>query len=59
LTRQHYDVWQEEGGKDMAQRVQEKVVQLVESHETRPLAGAILAALDGLKRRAEADLTGE
>ena len=53
LTRQHRDVWQAEGAKDMAQRVRERVLELVDSHEVRPLSDEILAALEsGRKQQA-------
>jgi trimethylamine--corrinoid protein Co-methyltransferase len=59
LTRQHRDVWQTEGAKDMAQRVGERVQGLVEGHQVPPLSDEILAALDRLKREGEAELTKE
>jgi trimethylamine--corrinoid protein Co-methyltransferase len=59
LTRQHRDVWQAEGAKDMAQRVREQVLGLVESHQATPLSGEILVALERLKREGEAELTNE
>jgi trimethylamine--corrinoid protein Co-methyltransferase len=57
LTRQHYDVWQDEGGKDMAQRVNERVLELAESHAAAPLPDATVAALEELKKRGEDELT--
>jgi trimethylamine--corrinoid protein Co-methyltransferase len=57
LTRQHYDVWQDEGGKDMAQRVNERVLELAESHTPAPLPDATMAALEELKARGEEELT--
>ena len=57
LTREHRDVWKAAGSKDMAQRVQEKAVGLVETHETVPLSDETVAALDRLKRRGERELT--
>jgi trimethylamine--corrinoid protein Co-methyltransferase len=57
LTRQHYDVWQDQGGKDMAQRVNEKVLELVESHAPAPLPDATVAALEQLKTLGAAELT--
>jgi trimethylamine--corrinoid protein Co-methyltransferase len=57
LTRQHRDVWRQEGAKDMAQRVQEKVHEIVEGHEVEPLPDKILTALERLKREGEAELT--
>ena len=57
LTRQHYEVWQEAGAKDMAQRVQDRVRELVESHRAPALPDKTLAALEELKRRGEEELT--
>ena len=59
LTRQHRDIWQAEGAKDMAQRVREQVQGLVESHRVPPLSDEILDALDKLKREGKAELTEE
>ena len=57
LTRQHRDVWKAEGAKDMAQRVGERVRDLVESHQVPPLPDKTLAALERLRREGEAELT--
>jgi trimethylamine--corrinoid protein Co-methyltransferase len=57
LTRQHREVWQAEGAKDMAQRVREQVLELVESHQVSPLSDEILAALERLRRGGETELT--
>jgi trimethylamine:corrinoid methyltransferase-like protein len=59
LTRQHRDIWQAEGAKDMDQRVRERVLGLVESHQVRPLSDEILAALERLKREGGAESTNE
>jgi trimethylamine--corrinoid protein Co-methyltransferase len=59
LTRQHYAIWKEAGAKDMAQRVQEKVREIVEGHEAPPLSDEKLAALEKLRRRSEKELTEE
>jgi trimethylamine--corrinoid protein Co-methyltransferase len=59
LTRQHRDIWQAEGAKDMAQRVRERVLELVEGHQVPSLSDGILAALDRLKREGEAELKEE
>jgi trimethylamine--corrinoid protein Co-methyltransferase len=59
LTRQHRDIWRQEGAKDMAQRVGERVRELVESHQVPPLSNAILTALETLKRKGEEELTKE
>ena len=59
LTRQRYDVWHEDGAKDMAQRVREKVREIVENHEVPPLPDETVAALEKLRRRGEEELTRE
>jgi trimethylamine:corrinoid methyltransferase-like protein len=59
LTRQHRDIWQAEGAKDMAQRVRERVQELVEGHQVPPLSDEILAALERLKREGGAESTNE
>ena len=59
LTRQHREVWKAEGAKDMAQRVGERVRDLVESHQVPPLPDKTLAALERLRREGEAELTKE
>jgi trimethylamine--corrinoid protein Co-methyltransferase len=58
LTRQHYDVWRAEGAKDMAQRVHEKVRNVVENHEPTPLSDKTVAALAELKKKGEKELAG-
>jgi trimethylamine--corrinoid protein Co-methyltransferase len=58
LARQHRDVWQAEGAKDMGQRVAEGVREIVDSHQVPPLPGDTLAALERLKLKGEAELTG-
>ncbi len=57
LTRQHREIWQAEGAKDMAQRVGERVRELVDSHQVAPLPDKTVAALADLKRRGEKELT--
>jgi len=59
LARQHRDVWQAEGAKDMAQRVGERVRTIVESHQAPSLPDRTLEALEKLKRDGEAELTKE
>ncbi len=59
LTRQHSAVWQKEGAKDMAQRVRERVREIVEGHEAPPLPEETVAALEKLRRRGEEELTAK
>jgi trimethylamine--corrinoid protein Co-methyltransferase len=56
LTRQHRDVWEGAGAHDMGYRVREKVHEIVESHEVLSLSDRIVASLEEIRRRAEADL---
>jgi trimethylamine--corrinoid protein Co-methyltransferase len=56
LTRQHYDVWQEAGAKDLAQRVGERVREILEGYEAPSLPDQTLAALETLKRRGAEEL---
>jgi trimethylamine--corrinoid protein Co-methyltransferase len=53
MARQGYDDWQQAGSKDMAQRVREKVVELVESHAAPPLPDKTVAVLARLKQKGE------
>jgi trimethylamine--corrinoid protein Co-methyltransferase len=57
LTREHYDNWQAAGGKDMAQRVGERVKEIAGSHKVLSLPDRTLAALEKLRRRGEEELT--
>jgi trimethylamine--corrinoid protein Co-methyltransferase len=57
LTRQHREVWQAGGAKDMAQRVGDRARELVDSHQVPPLPDETVAALADLKRRGEKELT--
>jgi trimethylamine--corrinoid protein Co-methyltransferase len=56
MTRRRYDDWQQEGAKDMTQRIQEKVKDLVDHHEVPSLPERILAAIEKIKLRGEAEL---
>jgi trimethylamine--corrinoid protein Co-methyltransferase len=56
LTRQHYDVWQKAGAKDMAERVGDRVRDLIESHQAAPLPDKKVAALGRLVRQGEEKL---
>ncbi len=57
LTREHRDVWEQAGAKDMSQRVQERVREIVDGHAAPPLPDATLARLRELRQRGEAELT--
>jgi trimethylamine--corrinoid protein Co-methyltransferase len=52
MTRQDYTMWQEEGGKDINQRIKDKLREIEQTHEAPPLDGKVLAALERIKRKA-------
>ncbi len=56
LTREPYDVWVEKGSKDMGQRVKEKVETILETHKVSPLPDTVLATLEEIKIKGEAEL---
>ncbi|MCP4626577.1 MAG: hypothetical protein GY850_24185 [bacterium] len=56
LSRQPYGIWQQEGAKDMAMRVQEKLKEILDTHEVPPLPGNTLSSLEKLKREGEKEL---
>ena len=58
LTRQPRDVWREQGSKDMSQRIQEKVRNIVETHQVPPLPDKTLSELERIKIDGEKELTG-
>lgn len=56
LNRQSRDDWELAGSKDMAQRVKEKTISLIESHQVPPLSDKTIAALARLKEKGAAEL---
>jgi len=56
MARQNYEDWQLAGSKDMAQRIHEKVLGLIENHQVPPLPDNTVAALAKLKQQGEAEL---
>jgi trimethylamine--corrinoid protein Co-methyltransferase len=59
LTRQSREKWENEGSKDMAQRIQEKLKEILDNHKIPPLPAKTIAALHKIKRNGEAELTNE
>jgi trimethylamine--corrinoid protein Co-methyltransferase len=57
MTRQPYDIWCQNGSKDMSVRVQEKVKKILETHKVPALPDKTIAALERLKRKGEKELT--
>jgi trimethylamine--corrinoid protein Co-methyltransferase len=58
LTRQPYGKWQAAGGKDMAERIQDKLVEIIATHRVAQLPDKVMAAVARLQRDGEAELTG-
>jgi len=56
MTRQRYDDWQEQGSKDMAQRVQEKIKEILDTHKIVPLPDKILSSIDKIKQAGNKEL---
>ena len=56
LNRQPYGIWQQEGAKDMGVRVQEKVKEILETHQAPSLPDNTLSALEKLKLDGEKEL---
>jgi trimethylamine--corrinoid protein Co-methyltransferase len=56
LTRQPYEIWKKGGGKDMAQRIQEKLVHILDTHAVPSLPDKVLAAIEKIKTDGEAEL---
>jgi trimethylamine--corrinoid protein Co-methyltransferase len=59
LTRQHYTNWEKDGAKDMYQRIQEKLKDIIENHRAPALPDKTLAALQAIKQRGEKELTAK
>ncbi len=57
LERRGYEDWQAAGEKDMAQRVREKVLHILDEHETRPLPDKTLTTLENLRSKGEKELS--
>jgi trimethylamine--corrinoid protein Co-methyltransferase len=57
MSRQPYETWRQQGSKDMARRVREKVKAILDSHKVPPLPDKTLAALEKLKRDGARELT--
>ena len=56
LTRQPYETWKAEGSKDMSQRIQDRLKEIIETHTVAPLSDNILSALERIKQKGEAEL---
>jgi trimethylamine--corrinoid protein Co-methyltransferase len=59
MARQKYDTWENEGGKTMGERVQEKIRHILETHRVPSLADSVTEKLAHLKREGEKELTSQ
>jgi len=56
MTRSAYEDWQDQGAKDMATRIQEKLEDIVKNHEAPSLLDKTLAALKTIRQKGEKEL---
>ena len=56
MTSQRYNDWQAQGGKDMAQRVQAKIKEILDTHEVVPLPDKVLSSLNKIKQAGNKEL---
>ena len=59
LTREPYEKWEEKGAKDMEQRIQEKLSEILDQHEVPSLADDVLADVARIRRQGVEALTAE
>jgi trimethylamine--corrinoid protein Co-methyltransferase len=59
LTRSAYEDWKNQGAKDMAARIQEKLEDIVKNHQAPSLPDKTLAALSEIKKKGEKELVGD
>jgi trimethylamine--corrinoid protein Co-methyltransferase len=59
MVRSAYDDWQNQGAKDMAARIQEKLEDIIKNHQPPPLADKTLAALSEIKKKGAKELVGD
>jgi len=56
LTRKSYSAWERDGAKDMAQRIQEKLLDILENHRVQSLPDKTLQALSVIREKGEKEL---
>ena len=56
LTRDKREKWVQKGSKDMATRIQEELIEILDHHQPKPLPDKTLAALQRIKQEAESKL---
>jgi trimethylamine--corrinoid protein Co-methyltransferase len=59
MTRSAYEDWKNQGAKDMATRIQEKLEDIVKNHEAPALPDKTLSALKSIRQKGEKELVQE
>ena len=59
MVRSAYDEWHNQGAKDMATRIQEKLEDIVKNHHAPALPDKTLAAIAEIKKKGEKELAGD
>jgi trimethylamine--corrinoid protein Co-methyltransferase len=59
MARSAYEDWENQGAKDMAARIQEKLEDIVKNHQAPSLQDKTLAALSEIKKKGEKELVGD
>jgi len=57
LTREPYENWEAKGSKEMDQRIQEKLEDILDNHEVAPLPGKVLARIREIRDEGVKELT--
>lgn len=57
LTREPYELWKEKGEKDMAQRIQERLADILETHKVPPVNETVLARVREIQKAGVKELT--
>ena len=56
LVKKPYSVWEREGSKDMSERIQDKLKDILENHSAPPLPDKTVAALERMRKDREKNL---
>jgi trimethylamine---corrinoid protein Co-methyltransferase len=57
LAREPYETWKEQGEKDMAQRIQERLADILDNHKVPPLNDKVLAGIREIRDQGVGELT--
>lgn len=55
MTRQDYSMWQENGAKDLGQRIRDRLQEIDQTHQVPPLPDDVLSAFERIMQRAAAE----